>query len=340
MGAHSAGDAPDGLTDANGDPVPADGHWPAAHYRLHRGRPSLGPGSWRLALGMLAQRDRYPPVTVVAGWLPHGMVSTEPLRETVRRTCPSGWAPHPGFRRWPRTTRPDGASSSGAGRPLTPISPTRSPPRAPSPASTGPWRSRAGATSTAALCSGSNLDLLAGERLDLVICVNPTSSSAGAAGADARRAHGPPAAPGRRTAPAGGGGGGRADRRDRAADRAHRARPRAHGKQHDDPPSPPRRHRERDRDRHRTASPAGARSAAVHPPRGRSGARPEAGRAAAGLAGPPRGGAGPLGRGPAARRRRTIAPRACERPRHLPAARAFASWMFRRATRSAAPPAR
>jgi NTE family protein len=179
MVAHSAGDAPDCLTDAHGNPVPADGHWTATHYRLHRGRPTLGPGSWRLALGTLAQRDRYPPVAKMAGWLPEGMVSTEPLRDTIRRHCPGGWggwAPHPGV----ETVATDYATGRRVvfGRPGSPRAGLADAVAA-SCAIPGFYRSVeiAGRRYVdGGLCSGSNLDLLAGEGLDLVVCVNPTSS--------------------------------------------------------------------------------------------------------------------------------------------------------------------
>ena len=35
--------------------------------------------------------------TLLAGVLPDGPVSTEPIRQTVRRVCARGWAPHPGL---------------------------------------------------------------------------------------------------------------------------------------------------------------------------------------------------------------------------------------------------
>ena len=177
MVAHSAGDAPDGLADASGNPVPIDGHWTATEYRLHRGRPTLGPGSWRLALGTLAQRDQYPATAVVGSWLPEGMVSTEPLRETIRRSCPTGWAPHPAFQAVATdyaTGRrvvfggPSGASKADLADAV-----------AASCAIPGFYRSVAIAGRRyvdGGMRSGSNLDVLAGEPLDLVLCVNPTSS--------------------------------------------------------------------------------------------------------------------------------------------------------------------
>ena len=176
MVAHSAGDAPDGLTDAQGNPVPLEGHWTATEYRLHRGRPTLGPGSWRLALGTFTQRDQYPATAVVAGWLPEGMVSTEPLRETIRRSCPTGWAPHPGF---------DAVATDYVTGRRVVFGPSGSPQAeladavAASCAIPGFYRSVeiAGRRYVdGGLWSGSNLDVLASERVDLVICVNPTSS--------------------------------------------------------------------------------------------------------------------------------------------------------------------
>ena len=105
------------------------------------------------------------------------MVSTEPLRETVRRTCPSGWAPHPGF----EAVATDYATGRRIvfGRPGAHDADLADAVAA-SCAIPGFYRSVeiAGRRYVdGGLCSGSNLDVLAGERLDLVICVNPTSSS-------------------------------------------------------------------------------------------------------------------------------------------------------------------
>ena len=66
-------------------------------FRVHRGVPSLGPGSWRLAASSLARPYRHSPAALVAAWLPGGPFSTEPLKEAIRRVRPEGWAPHPNF---------------------------------------------------------------------------------------------------------------------------------------------------------------------------------------------------------------------------------------------------
>src|SRR5213592_2942477 len=57
---------------------------PGASYRLHPALPGIGPGSWRMALGTLRNAGRHPPGAVLAGWLPAGLVSTEPLKRLVR----------------------------------------------------------------------------------------------------------------------------------------------------------------------------------------------------------------------------------------------------------------
>jgi NTE family protein len=68
-----------------------------AGLRLHWGVPVLGPGSWRLAISSLARPYKYSPEALLAGWLPRGLISTEPLKDTVRRVCRGSWAPHPNY---------------------------------------------------------------------------------------------------------------------------------------------------------------------------------------------------------------------------------------------------
>ena len=81
--------------------------------RADAGRRS-GPGSWRLALRTPAHPRRHTPARVLSGWLPRGIVSTEPLQDTIRRVVPSGWGPHPNSGSSPATTRPAAASRSAA----------------------------------------------------------------------------------------------------------------------------------------------------------------------------------------------------------------------------------
>jgi NTE family protein len=147
-----------------------------AVYRLHRGLPVLGPGSWRLALASLARPYRYSPAAVLAGWLPRGLISSEPLRDTIRAVAGDGWPPHPNL--WvvacdygsgrrvvfgrddaPRTSLADAVAASCA-----------------IPGFYRPVRIGGRLYVDGGVASMSNLDLLAGRGLDLVICLNPTSS--------------------------------------------------------------------------------------------------------------------------------------------------------------------
>ena len=97
MVAHSAGEEFEGTLDVRGEAAAAADRSAGMRFRLHRGRPPLGPGSWRLAAASLARPYRHSPATLLAGWLPHGLLSTEPLKDTIRRACDGPWAPHPNF---------------------------------------------------------------------------------------------------------------------------------------------------------------------------------------------------------------------------------------------------
>jgi len=97
MLAHSTGQPLGAVRDATGSRVGARDRSAMNRYSLHRGMPAFGPGSWRLALSSLARPYRHSPAALLAGWLPHGLLSTEPLKEPVRRVCREPWAPHPNF---------------------------------------------------------------------------------------------------------------------------------------------------------------------------------------------------------------------------------------------------
>ena len=176
MVAHSAGDAHDGVADARGESASRADRSAGARYRLHRGL-SLGPGSWRLGLASLARPYRYSPSAVVAGWLPHGLVSTEPLKDTVRRACGQDtWAPHPNF--WAMAVDYRTGRRVAFGRDDAP--PAELPDAvAASCAIPGFYRAvRIGDRDyvDGGVRSTSNLDVLRDEGLDLVIALNPTSS--------------------------------------------------------------------------------------------------------------------------------------------------------------------
>jgi len=176
MVAYSAGETIDGQRGARSAPASTADRSAGAGFRLHGGVPALGPGSWRLALSSLARPYRYSPAALVAGWLPHGPLSTEPLKQTVRRVCEEPWAPHPNY--WAmavdyRTGRPVAFGRTGAPRAELPDA------VAASCAIPGFFRSVEIAGSRyvdGGLRSASNLDVLEDERLDLVVALNPMSS--------------------------------------------------------------------------------------------------------------------------------------------------------------------
>jgi NTE family protein len=176
MVAHSSGEELEGLRDAKGDPASDADRAAGASFRLHRGGPVLGPGSWRLAVSSLARPYKYSPAALVAGWLPHGPISTEPLKETVRRACDGPWAPHPNF--WAIAMDYQTGKRIAFGHKDAPDAELPDAVAA-SCAIPGFFRSvKIGGRRyvDGGVHSASNLDVLQGERLDLVICLNPMSS--------------------------------------------------------------------------------------------------------------------------------------------------------------------
>jgi len=176
MVAHSRGESFEGMTDARGGPAETADRSGGARFRLARGALPLFPGSLPLAARSLLRPHRHTPAGVLSGWLPRGVVSNEPLREIVQRAVEGTWTQHPGH--WvvacdysngqrvsfgrkgaPRAKLADAVAAScaipGFYRPV-PIG--------------GRLYVDGGIWST------SNLDIARGLGLDLVICLNPTST--------------------------------------------------------------------------------------------------------------------------------------------------------------------
>ena len=175
MVAHSAGERFEGLTDARGRPAAEADRAAGAEFRLEW-PPGIGPGSWELALRTLVQPGRHTPAAFVGGWLPRGSISTEPLKDTVRRAVPSGWADHPNL--WIMACDYATGRRVAFGRPGSPRAELADAVAA-SCAIPGFYRpvEIAGRRYVdGGLYSNSNLDVLRREQLDLVICLNPTSS--------------------------------------------------------------------------------------------------------------------------------------------------------------------
>jgi NTE family protein len=150
--------------------------------RLQPALPKLGPGSWRLAVSTLVRPRRHAPSTVLAGWLPRGVISTAPISRLIETFVAGDWPDHPAF--WAVAADYRTGRRVAFGREDAP------------PATIG----EAVAASCAipgfyhppciagrryvdgGVCSLSNLDLVAGRDLDLAVCLNPTSSLAEAMG--------------------------------------------------------------------------------------------------------------------------------------------------------------
>jgi NTE family protein len=176
MVAHSAGETFDGVVDAAGESAGSASRSGGAVYKLHRGLPSLGPGSLRLGVAALRKPLMYTPAAALGAWLPVGIVSSEPIKDIIRRIVPEGWTDHANTwvvacdyatgRRVPfgRIDAPEADLADA-------VAASCAIPGFYRPVEIGGRRYVDGG-----LYSASNLDLLAGRGLDLVICLNPTST--------------------------------------------------------------------------------------------------------------------------------------------------------------------
>jgi NTE family protein len=175
MVAHSAGQTAAAV--ATDQPALSPGSRSAgAVFRLHPGVPTFGPGSWRLALASLARPYRYSPAALLAGWLPQGLISTEPLKQTIRRVAGNEWPPHPNL--WIMACEHEAGRRVAFGRDDAPPAPLADAVAASCaiPGFYRPVEIAGRRYLDGGVASTSNLDVLAGRGLDLVICLNPTSS--------------------------------------------------------------------------------------------------------------------------------------------------------------------
>jgi NTE family protein len=176
MVAHSAGESFDGVLAADGSAASEADRAAGATFRLHRGLPPIGPGSLRMALTALSNPLRHTPLQVVAGWLPAGVLSTDSLKEIVRRAVPGDWVDHPNF--WAVACDYHNGRRIPFGRLDAPNAQIADAVAASCaiPGFYRPVKSGSRRYIDGGVCSASNLDLVAGRGLDLVICLNPLSS--------------------------------------------------------------------------------------------------------------------------------------------------------------------
>jgi NTE family protein len=187
MVAHSAGESFEGVTAADGSPAAEADRAAGAVFRLHRGLPPLGPGSLRMAFTALANPLGHTPLQLMTGWLPTGLISTDSLQAIVRRAVADSWVEHPNY--WAvacdySTGRriPFGRLDSPNAEIAKAVAASCAIPGFYRPVKIGGRRYVDGG-----VCSASNLDLLAGRGLDMIVCLNPLSSGTevGAPGGDA-----------------------------------------------------------------------------------------------------------------------------------------------------------
>jgi NTE family protein len=176
MVAHSAGRTYEGLVDATGRPAASADRSGGAAYRYAGGLPPLGPGSWRLIGNTLRAPQRHRPSALFAGWLPRGAISTEPLKDTIHRVVPNGWTDHPSF--WAVACDYSDGHRVAFGREDAPTADLADAVAASCaiPGFYEPVTIAGRRYVDGGLWSTSNLDILRDAKLDLVICLNPTSS--------------------------------------------------------------------------------------------------------------------------------------------------------------------
>jgi NTE family protein len=176
MVAHSAGERFAGLTDAQGRPAEDADRSAGAVFRLEKALPPIGPGSWRLAFNTLRNPGGHTPGALLSGWLPRGVISTEPLKQTIRRVVPRGWSHHPKL--WVMACDYATGRRVAFGRDDAPEVDLVDAVAASCaiPGFYHPVTIRGRRYVDGGMHSPSNLDVLKPEGLDLVICLNPTSS--------------------------------------------------------------------------------------------------------------------------------------------------------------------
>ena len=179
MAAYASGEALDDVAEAEHRALLAKERIETNAFHLQRALPPIGPGSWRLALTTLRAPHRHNASAVLAGWLPRGFVSTAPIRRLIEKFVPAGWPQHDGY--WAV------AADYATGRRVAfghEDAPTATIAQAVAascciPGFYHPVKVGGRRYVDGGICSPSNLDLLCGVGLDLVVCLNPMSSPMG-----------------------------------------------------------------------------------------------------------------------------------------------------------------
>jgi NTE family protein len=182
MSAYAAGRTLDGFVEAESRADALSGRLPGSEYRLQLALPPIGPGSWRLALNTMLHLRSHSPAAVMAGWLPRGFISTGPISALVESFVPGRWPDHPSY--WAVAADYSTGKRVAFGRDDAPDARVAEAVAASCaiPGFYHPVKVAGRRYVDGGICSTSNLDLLCGADLDLVVCLNPMSSVAPVAG--------------------------------------------------------------------------------------------------------------------------------------------------------------
>jgi NTE family protein len=146
-----------------------------ASFRLHWSFPRPVLASPALALRSLREPWKYGPAGIVA-WLPQGVISTEPLKEVIRRVVPEGWIATPHL--WIVAIDYDTGQRVVFGRSGSPKADLADAVAASCaiPGFYHPVVIHGRRYIDGGMYSPANLDLLAEADAELVVCLNPMSS--------------------------------------------------------------------------------------------------------------------------------------------------------------------
>lgn len=176
MVAHSNGETFEGMTDARGGFAGDADRSAGARFEIERGAIPWFPGSPMLAVRSALRPTRHTPAAVLSGWVPRGVISSEPLREIVRSAVSGSWTGHPNH--WVVACDYSTGRRVPFGRAGAPEAELEDAVAASCsiPGFYRPVRIGDSLYVDGGIWSASNLDVLRGQELDLVICFNPTSS--------------------------------------------------------------------------------------------------------------------------------------------------------------------
>ncbi len=176
MVAHSEGETFEGMEDARGEFAADADRSGGAIFKPARGAFPLFPGSLPLVARSLIRPHRHTPAGVLSGWLPRGVISSDPLRDIVRRSVPGAWTRHPNH--WVVACDYANGRRVSFGRSGAPRAKLEDAVAASCaiPGFYQPVKIAGRRYVDGGIWSTSNLDVVRDAGLDLVICLNPTST--------------------------------------------------------------------------------------------------------------------------------------------------------------------